>query len=224
MVDSLLQQLQGDDTVLLMYLVGEFPAEDRAEVDRRIAADAKLRAALERLSEAQGTITAGLEALDAATPMDADVSAAVRRASTAIRRWQARPAKVVSYNAEHEPTRRWRVWLVPSAVAAVALIVVGIMLYANSAQPTTIVRRIPTPQPGVLQPAIPAPDEESKRVESLLAATTPTGTYSEFDAVAETVGPGMDLDAMRDERDSKTTHEAGSGDTAVFDVPLDSGQ
>jgi hypothetical protein len=210
-VTSLLQQLQGDDTLLLMYLVGELPAADQAEVERRVAADPKVRADLDRLTETYGSFTSGMEALDAASPVHADVSAAVRRASTAIRQWQARPAPATVPGVERRPTSRWRVWAIPSAAAAIVLVVVGMSLYSNPTPRSPFVRlpSFPSSRP-VVPPVVNPPPEEVATVFALTTGST------EVDPFTEVTGPSSDSDSTRDDSDSKALREDG----AVFNVPL----
>jgi len=200
-VASLLQQLQGDDTLLLMYLVDELPAADRAEVERRLAADAKLRADLDRLTETYGSFISDMQALDGGSPMHADVSAAVRRASSAIRQWQARPAPAVTYGVERHSPSRWRVWTIPSAAAAIVLVVVGVSLYSG-----------PTPRmPVVVVPPQAGPQTaQSDDAAMAKLITQSPGT----DALAEAEGPGFNSDLARDESTSKALRE-----DAVFNVP-----
>jgi hypothetical protein len=93
---SLLQQLENNEAVLLMYLADELPAEDRLEVEQLLARDAGLRAELERLRDMTDALTLALTDADgvgiapppiaaaAAIPGDAIAakqSAAVRRVS-----------------------------------------------------------------------------------------------------------------------------------------------
>ena len=233
---SLLEQLQGDDTLLMMYLVGELPVADRAEVERRLAADAKLRADLACLSETHSALTSGLEALDAVTPIDADVSAALRRASMAIRQWQARPAPLLTLGLVPSKARRWRVWMVPSAAAAIVLIVVGISFYSNSASNYRLAVRgpyLPLPTPDIVNvpgsASLPVPPAVSSQAEvdalnaKLIADTTPTASNLDLDLFKDQAAPGSDQSATHDDQNSKTAHGDG-GYSAVFEVPLDSGQ
>src|SRR5215212_1630903 len=86
-----LQQLENDQAVLLMYLAGELAGADRAEVDRRLAADAGLRAELDRLRETYHWLEAAMAQADAAAgPVPALAkAAAVRRVGRAVREWHA---------------------------------------------------------------------------------------------------------------------------------------
>lgn len=84
---SLLQQLENNEAVLLMYLADELPADDRAEVEAMLATDAALRAELDQLTRVQDLVMSGLAALDQTVPGVRSESAAVRQVSRAITRW-----------------------------------------------------------------------------------------------------------------------------------------
>src|SRR5690349_24514678 len=84
----MLQRLENNESVLLMYLAGELPAEDRAEVEQQLAADAGLRATLERLRETNDALARVLTGADGVVLPPATEaarrSAAVRRVSRAM--------------------------------------------------------------------------------------------------------------------------------------------
>jgi hypothetical protein len=232
-VASLLQQLQGDETLLLMYLVAELPKAERAEVERRLAVDANLRVQLDCLTQAHDLFTSGLEALDAATPVTADVSAAVRRASGAIRQWQARPPQAMAERVQRRPAGRWHVWAIPAAAAAIVLVVLGISLYSDSRSngrvakvPASVLSGSSSKSDGLsltrgLSIVVPPPvNPPADEVIDLLAMTTPTAGNAEIDTLPDVGGPASDRDLPRDETYGKTPHDDG----AVFDIPLDEGQ
>lgn len=107
--------------------------------------------------------------------------------------------------------------MIPSAAAAIVLMVAGIAVYSSSVSVPRVAWHPPLPAPVVPPPANPPPDE----VASLFAMTTQTTSIPELDAIAE--GPGVEQDAAHDDHDSKPSHEDG-GYKAVFDIPLDAGQ
>jgi hypothetical protein len=118
---NLLQQLQSDEAVLLMYLADELPETERAEVEKRLSDSQELRDKLAELAAAQETVFSAMKKLDAQTAMPLAQPAAVRQAVRAMHQWQidrfARPA---------EEKRRWGLrypwWIYPSASAAAILI------------------------------------------------------------------------------------------------------
>lgn len=125
-VSSLLQQLQSDEAVLMMYVADELPPEDRAEVERRLAADERLRANLERLREAQDAFGAAMPALDRSTRPPVPEAVAVRRVGAAVRQWQAARALRTAAEAP-PPSRRLPRWAYPLATAA--SVVIGLVAW-----------------------------------------------------------------------------------------------
>ena len=120
---TLFQQLENNESMLLMYLAGELPAEDMAEVARMLSADAGLRAELQSLQSAMEVTTAGLAELDRLDGRPASVeAAAVRRVGRAMRQWKVDRLRVEPV----EPAaRRLRLpgWTYPiGAVASVLLV------------------------------------------------------------------------------------------------------
>jgi anti-sigma factor RsiW len=134
-VRSLLQQLENNEAVLLMYLAGELPAEDRAEVEQLLANDGGLRAELARLRDAERAFALALEEADARSAPAATEAprraAAVRSVSRAIAEYHAerraaaaRDAASAASNGSEWSLRRLRLpgWMYPFAAAAVLLI------------------------------------------------------------------------------------------------------
>src|SRR5205823_3338451 len=81
---AMVQQLENNEFILLMYLAGELPAEDRAEIEHMLATDASLRFQFDALRDAQERFTESMARLDAASPPPAE-AAAVRRIGRALR-------------------------------------------------------------------------------------------------------------------------------------------
>jgi anti-sigma factor RsiW len=135
---SLLEQLENNEAVLLMYLADELPAEDRAEVEQLLASDAGLRAALRELSGMQDQVMSGLAALDAASAPSGSQAAAVRQVSRDITRWnlEGHPEPVV------QPTPRALVpwWSYP--LTAAAAILVAFLVWSQQ-RPFTLGPKIP---------------------------------------------------------------------------------
>jgi anti-sigma factor RsiW len=120
---SILQQLQNNQAVLLMYLAGEFSPEDRAAVEQRLAGDAELRAELAQLQEAQNSVTANLQHLDETSPLPAAADVALRRVSRMMKQRQldklmAKPAQA------SRPRRHIPWWAYAAATAAAAVVAV----------------------------------------------------------------------------------------------------
>ncbi|MGD0541535.1 MAG: hypothetical protein ABSB33_08455, partial [Tepidisphaeraceae bacterium] len=66
MKDSV-QNLEGNEAILLMYMADELPQADRLEVERMLATDAGLRGELEILRQTQKLAYDSLKTLDSMT-------------------------------------------------------------------------------------------------------------------------------------------------------------
>ncbi len=87
---SLLEQLQNNESVLLMYLAGELPPEDHAEVEQLLATDGGMRRELVKLREAHVGVIDALAAMDRAEPAPIAPAVASRQASRLIVDWNVR--------------------------------------------------------------------------------------------------------------------------------------
>jgi hypothetical protein len=123
---SLLQQLENNEVILLLYLADELPAEDRAEVEQMLAVDGNLRLELERIRAAQGSVMADLRRLDAIIPPPVSEAVASRQVSRAMKQWQVdrlthQPAPVERSGLRYP----WWTYPAASAAAIVLAIIVG---------------------------------------------------------------------------------------------------
>jgi anti-sigma factor RsiW len=134
-MSNLLQQLENNEAVLLMYLAGELPEDDRAEVEQMLANDPALRRALEEVAALQEGVGETFAMADAGVALSRR-DAAVRNVSRAMA--AARVENVFARPAAAEVGRsRFRIpyWVYPIAVAA--LLVVGILLMSDN-QPVSL--------------------------------------------------------------------------------------
>jgi len=135
-MDSLLQQLENNEAILLMYLADELPAADRAEVEQMLQSDANLRGELESLRHTQTGFEQTMLAADAEHPLPTSEQVASRQVLRMVNRWISQQ---LAQEAALKPmvlgshSRRW--WLYPMAVAAMLLL--GFILYTGFHQPTT---------------------------------------------------------------------------------------
>ena len=126
-MSSLLQQLENNEVVLLMYVAGELPDADRADVEQMLAADPALRLALAEMTSMHDHMTAMLSQADSGLHL-ARREAAVRQVSLAIN--QAKVEGLRTPAPAAQPARshtRIPVWAYP--VAAAALLVIGIFVF-----------------------------------------------------------------------------------------------
>ena len=85
---SLIHELENNEALLLMYLAGELPPEDRLEVEQMLAADAGLRAELSDIQSAHDGAMSVLARLDGnRTALPAE-NHAIRQAMRAMKQWQ----------------------------------------------------------------------------------------------------------------------------------------
>lgn len=162
---SLLQQLENNEAVLLMYVAGELPPDDRVEVEQLLANDGGLRAELARLRESHDALTLALGEADGlampAVSEGARRSAAVRRVSRAISQHhaerQAAAAREAAASASDRRFRRLRLpgWSYPFAAAAMLLIAWvaywGISS-GSSSRGKQVVEKFPTPGETIDEP------------------------------------------------------------------------
>ena len=116
----------------MMYVADELPPEDRAEVERRLAADTGLRAEFELLREAHVSFAATMGALDRSTRPSVPEPVAVARVARAMRQWHAdrlvRPAA-----RDPKPAPRYPWWTYP--LAAAASVVIAFVVWWGNAEP-----------------------------------------------------------------------------------------
>jgi hypothetical protein len=170
-MESMLTQLQDNELILLMYVAGELPAQDMAEIQHMLDTDAALRAQLERLRQDLATLdqhfaadASSNPARRSAAPSDAACSnaadwpfrseAVARQTIRAMQQWRVQAAR----RPAAEPSRRRRVslpwWGYTAAAAAVLLLAFSIFLAYSS--------------PGVL-PAVPTLTQAPDWTDSNLA-------------------------------------------------------
>lgn len=118
-------ELGEDQELLILYLSGEMPDDQREALERRLEIDVPLKAELERLRAAQAAIWSEMLAADSADPMRGSASMAHRRLAGMVRQWATeRLVREPQVGASHA-FRRWGL-----GVAAAAAIAAGVGIYA----------------------------------------------------------------------------------------------
>jgi hypothetical protein len=113
------------ESLLMLYMAGELPAEDHAEVEAMIAADSALRAQYEQMQVEQQAMGEVFAAADASSPLPAPQISSVRRVGAAMKQWHVdRLAKPTL-----APIRARRKFGWVYATAASLLIVVGTIFF-----------------------------------------------------------------------------------------------
>jgi hypothetical protein len=123
---NLLQELENNEAILLMYLADELPPADRLEVEQMLASDPALRGALEILRQTQQLAYDLMETLDSVSRPPAPPIVTLVQASRLIHEWneqRRRPTPTVTVIRPPLPWRR-------ISVAAVAMLLVGYYIWA----------------------------------------------------------------------------------------------
>lgn len=141
----MIEKLDNNEQILLMYMAGELPAEDRADVERMLAADPSLRRDWQELQALHATVGAGLGQLDELSATSVNVEFAVRQVGRAIRQKLALPKLGPAMAPVEGQTRSWW-WLYPTVVAASVAIIAMVWL-GRQQSPT---RLGPSPVPHLI--------------------------------------------------------------------------
>lgn len=142
------EKLESNEQVLLMYLAGELPDDDRADVERMLATDPSLQRDLQQMQSLQSTVEHGLARLDEISPLPVSSNFAARQVSRAIRQQLARP-KVAPVRATSDgPSRSWW-WLYPTVAAASVAMIAMVWLNRQASTPVKLHGPAPlvTPEP-----------------------------------------------------------------------------
>lgn len=154
-MSNLLHELENNEAVLLMYLAGELPEEDRVEVEQMLASDPALRAELAELAALQTELMAVMARGDGSAdlPRREAVVRQVSRALTAARLQP--PASKIAL--PRSPRFRLRIawWAYP--IVAAALLVIGIMLLSDN-------RPVNLPSPQTARPQYVEMDQPTAQI------------------------------------------------------------
>jgi anti-sigma factor RsiW len=128
-----IEKLENNEQILLMYLADELPPEDRGEVEQMLRVDASMQREFERLQATHKIIHEQLASLDALSPLPVSAQSAWRQVGRAMRRHLARPKIAPAVpQADHAP-HSWR-WLYPT-IAAASIAIIAMVWLGKEAQP-----------------------------------------------------------------------------------------
>lgn len=187
---NLLQELQNNEAVLLMYLSGELPGEDHAEVEQMLAADASLRAELEEVRLAKAGSDAALGKLDRIARLPVKQDAAMRQVRRLMARWNVeRLAKIpVPVPAR---SRRLPWWSYPIATAA-AVLLAFLTYWGNKEEVISPdLRMVATESPFQGSPEIPS--ELSDEAEAFAMADQLVQSFDNGDRILDNAGSTISL-------------------------------
>jgi anti-sigma factor RsiW len=134
-MSNLLQQLENNEAILLMFLAGELPEDDRVEVEQMLASDPALRAELAELQALHEGINAVLADAEETHSLPR-CDAVVRNVSRAMAASQARPIHTKPDSTDTRLSRlRIAWWAYP--LAAAALLIIGVFVLSDG-HPATL--------------------------------------------------------------------------------------
>jgi hypothetical protein len=138
-----IETLKDDSQILLLYLAGELPDEDRSNVEQRLVSEPALNREFECLRSVQQEFEAAMARADEVTGLPVNANAIAGSIGREMRRWMAEPRLVMPVT-KQPSGKKLRPWLVPSAVAA-AILVASLLWMNRSGEIKTVVIRPPTP-------------------------------------------------------------------------------
>jgi anti-sigma factor RsiW len=141
-----IEKLENNEQILLMYLAGELPAEDRADVEQMLASDVALRRDWEQIQSLHAVVEEGLGQLDETSLMPMSTHFAVRQVGRAIRQKLARPKIAPAAMTNEGQPRSWW-WLYPT-VAAASVAIIAMVWLNRQVSPTSM----PAPVPAMGEP------------------------------------------------------------------------
>lgn len=179
-MSSLIQQLN-QESILLMYLAEELSASDRADVEKMLASDDRLRQELDSLRNAYDGVHQAIGQADQTERLALPVGTAARRVGLAARSWHVR-----RLSAPEAPKRRRALqfpWWSYPLTSAVAMAVIAISWWMSRAD------RTPMWLPPVNTPQIAQADD-------------PTTMNAPSDEIAETTGDAPYFTTLHEDRDA----------------------
>jgi len=131
--------LNDDSQILLLFLAGELPEHDRMAIEQRLATEPALAEELEKLQSTYDHIGARLQDADELTAVPVNIHATARSIGQLMRQRLAEPRPLVVVRKQPAKSHL-RPWLIPSGIAA-AILVGSALLISRSGmfQPTQAV-------------------------------------------------------------------------------------
>jgi anti-sigma factor RsiW len=122
-----IETLNDDSQVLLLFLAGELPEHERQAVEQRLATEPALAEELEKLQSTYDHIGARLQDADELTAVPLNVTATARSIGRMMRQRLAEPRPLVAVRKQPAKSHL-RPWLIRSGIAAAILVAVGIWI------------------------------------------------------------------------------------------------
>lgn len=118
---NLLAQLESNEAVLLLYLAGELPEQDKAEVEHLLQRDSGMRDQLEHLQSTMAFVEQEFISADASVSA-ASTDAVIRSTLRAMRQWRATGISRTPITPEPQTSLPMPWWCYPLAAAASILL------------------------------------------------------------------------------------------------------
>lgn len=135
---DMLHQLENNEAILLMYIAGELPDEERREVEEMLQRDSALRQMHDDLRAAWIGGMDAIGRLDASDPFASSREASARRVGRMVRSWHADRVQARSLRIEPAVKPRKRVPLWAASFSTAAALFVGFLVWwgLNEPDPT----------------------------------------------------------------------------------------
>jgi hypothetical protein len=176
-----IEKLENNEQILMMYLAGELPAEDCAEVEQMLASEGPLRRDLGQLQALHARMEEGLGRLDEQSPMPVSGAFAARQVGRAIRQKLAQPKAAPAAAVAERQVRTWW-WLYPS-VAAASIAIVAMVWLDRQATPTSMPSVLPYVDPNSVANSHEGDDQ--LLIDSLTPAEEPKQIATATDAIPQ---------------------------------------
>lgn len=176
----MIEKLENNEQILLMYLAGELPPEDLADVEQMLTSDATLRRDWQEMQALHSAMGQGLGRLDEISSMPISAQFAARQVSRAMRQKLAQPKVAPAAVVNGQPRSWW--WLYPTVAAASVAIVA--MVWINHQQtPTSLPSGLPSFHPSPLVDSqSPNEDDDKLLLDSLAPSDRPDRSANDDDA------------------------------------------
>ncbi len=193
---SLVQQLENNEAILLMYLAHELGPEDQRDVEQMLARDAAMRGELERLREAQQRVMAQLAALDHSTPLPVASSVAVRQVSRLMKQWQV---DRLTRRSESPVKSGLRLpWWAYSAASAAAVLIALLVWWGMRPDKPFRDNEVATVTTQELAPSDSPSEDSSQKVEWAFAAGDENGSIADAEKEASALARRPDDASIAD--------------------------
>lgn len=134
-MSDMLHQLENNEAILLMYIAGELPDEERREVEQMLSRDESLRHMHDEIRSAWESAMGGIEHLDAGDALAVSRDAAARNVGRMVRNWHAQNARSPGLQAEASAKRSRKIPWWAASFSTAAAVFVGFLVWWGLNEP-----------------------------------------------------------------------------------------